>query len=65
VVGFDDSDIARLIMPKLTTVRQPVFDMAVTATDGLLKLLAGEPAPAAVRHGHELLVRQSTAVPKA
>jgi len=65
VVGFDDSDIARLIMPKLTTVRQPVFDMAMTATDGLLKLLAGEPAPAPVRHGHELLVRQSTAAPKA
>ena len=64
VVGFDDSDISRLIMPKLTTVRQPVFDMAVTATAGLLKLLAGEEAPAPVMHAHELLVRQSTAVPR-
>lgn len=64
VVGFDDSDISRLIMPKLTTVRQPVFDMAVSATDGLLKMLAGEPAPAPVMHRHELLVRQSTAMPK-
>ena len=63
VTGFDDSDIARLIMPKLTTVRQPVFDMAMTATDGLLKLLAGEPAPPPVLHAHELLVRQSTAAP--
>jgi LacI family transcriptional regulator len=60
VVGFDDSDIARLIMPRLTTVRQPVFAMAETATDGLLKLMADE-APLPVVHGHELLVRQSTA----
>jgi LacI family transcriptional regulator len=63
VVGFDDSDISRLIMPKLTTVRQPVFDMAVSATQGLLKLLAGEPAPPPVHHAHELLIRQSTAAP--
>lgn len=63
VVGFDDSDISRLVMPKLTTVRQPVFDMAVSATDGLLKLLAGEPAPPPVHHRHELLIRQSTAAP--
>ncbi len=63
VAGFDDSDIARLVMPKLTTVRQPVFDMALTATDGLLKLLSGEPAPAPVMHTHELMVRQSTAAP--
>ncbi len=65
VTGFDDSDIARLVMPKLTTVRQPVFDMAVTATDGLLALLAGEATPAPVMHAHQLLVRQSTAAPKA
>ncbi len=64
VVGFDDSEIARLVMPKLTTVRQPVFDMAVTATNGLLALLAGEATPAPVMHPHQLLVRQSTAAPK-
>jgi LacI family transcriptional regulator len=64
VVGFDDSDIARLVMPGLTTVRQPVFDMAMTATCGLLKLLAGEAVPAPVPHAHELLVRQSTAAPR-
>jgi LacI family transcriptional regulator len=51
-------------MPKLTTVRQPVFDMAMSATDGLLALLAGEPAPAPVLHTHELLIRQSTAAPR-
>ena len=64
VIGFDDSDISRLIMPKLTTVRQPVFDMAVSATDGLLQLLAGEPASSPVHHAHELLIRQSTAPPR-
>lgn len=61
--GFDDSDISRLIVPRLTTVRQPVFEMAVTATGGLLRLLSGESAPKPVMHAHELLVRQSTAAP--
>lgn len=60
VVGFDDSDIARLIVPRLTTVRQPVFDMAYAATDGLLHLLAGDPAPPPVLHAHQVLLRQST-----
>jgi len=64
LVGFDDSDIARLVMPRLTTVRQPVFDMAMTATSGLLALLAGDAPPAPVMHKHELLVRQSTAAPR-
>src|SRR3546814_16042919 len=26
VVGFDDSEIARVVLPRLTTIRQPVID---------------------------------------
>lgn len=63
VTGFDDSDISRLVMPRLTTVHQPVVDMCRVATDGLLKMLAGDPAPAPVHHAHTLLFRQSTAAP--
>lgn len=63
ITGFDDSEVSRLSWPRVTTIRQPVFEMAVDATDGLLSLLAGnEVAPMRV-HRHELLVRQSTAAP--
>jgi LacI family transcriptional regulator len=63
ITGFDDSEVSRLSWPRITTIRQPVFEMAVDATDGLLNLLAGnEIAPMRV-HPHQLLVRQSTAPP--
>ena len=63
VAGFDDAEIARLSWPRLTTMRQPVYDIAHAATDGLLHLLAGEPSPPRRELGHELVLRQSTAVP--
>lgn len=64
IAGFDDSDVSRLAWPRVTTVRQPVSEMASMATDGLLRLLAGEdPGPPQVLH-HELLIRQSTAAPR-
>ena len=37
VVGFDDIDLARLYRPALTTVKQPIEDMATTAVDVLLE----------------------------
>ena len=63
VAGFDDSDIARVVWPALTTVRQPVETMAHQAMDMLLAVLGGHaPGPSAV-HRHMLQVRQSTAEP--
>jgi len=41
VVGFDDIPIARQMFPALTTIRQPVEAMAMTATDLLLGQLRG------------------------
>jgi LacI family transcriptional regulator len=41
VVGFDDIPIARQMFPALTTIRQPVEAMAMTATDMLLGQLRG------------------------
>ena len=65
IVGFDDSEISRIVWPRLTTVRQPVFEMAVAATDMLLDQLdGGATMTAATRwHAHELLVRESAAAP--
>ncbi len=36
VAGFDDTDLAAVVWPPLTTVRQPVRDLAYAATDLLL-----------------------------
>ncbi len=64
IVGFDDSRAASLVWPALTTVRQPLSEMAAAAVD---MLLSGEVAPGAsvpVRVlPHELVVRGSTAAP--
>ena len=42
IVGFDDLDEARWAIPPLTTVRQPLTEMAGMATRMLLNLIAGE-----------------------
>lgn len=42
VVGFDDLPEARWVNPNLTTVRQPIKDMAATATSTLIRLIRGE-----------------------
>lgn len=33
IAGFDDTDLARLVWPPLTTIRQPIRDMAKRAAD--------------------------------
>jgi LacI family transcriptional regulator len=64
IVGFDDSRAATLVWPPLTTVRQPVAEMAMAAVDmllsGDLKPGAGIAPPQRVLP-HELVVRGSTA----
>lgn len=65
VVGFDDSEISRISWPPLTTVQQPVFAMARTATDMLLAELEGTDRPRKQAHGHRLIVRGSSVPPPA
>ncbi|WP_433498339.1 LacI family DNA-binding transcriptional regulator [Sphaerimonospora sp. CA-214678] len=64
VVGFDDLPIAALVDPPLTTVHQPLTEMAAAATELALALGRGEENP---RVGLELAttltVRKSTAPP--
>jgi LacI family transcriptional regulator len=66
IVGFDDSRAATLVWPALTTVRQPLAEMAVAAVDLLLsgdaRLDGDQPAPMRVLP-HEVIVRGSTAAP--
>ena len=64
VIGFDDIPAAEWIEPGLTTIRQPVVQMAETAMRALLRHLDGdEELPQRIELGTELVVRGSTAPP--
>jgi LacI family transcriptional regulator len=64
VVGFDDLPVAQWVGPPLTTIRQPLVDMAVAAAELVLSMAAGEePAQSRVELATELIVRESTAAP--
>jgi DNA-binding LacI/PurR family transcriptional regulator len=43
VVGFDDSQVAQVVPPGLTSVRQPLEDVAVEIVSALERLLAHPP----------------------
>ena len=64
VVGFDDVRLARFVLPALTTVAQPKYEMGRQATELLLRRIRGEDSPP-VRRVLEvsLVVRNSTAPP--
>lgn len=65
VVGFDDVNICEWIAPTLTTVRQPLADMAREATHMVLDLDLQEPrSPIRIEMATTLVVRESTAPPR-
>lgn len=64
VVGFDDLPIARWVGPPLTTVRQPLVEMAMAGAQLMLTLAAGEhPVHRRLELATSLVVRHSTAPP--
>jgi LacI family transcriptional regulator len=64
VVGFDDLPPADVLVPQLTTVHQPLFEMATMATEMVLRMIEGEAHGArAVEVATRLVVRESTAPP--
>ncbi|TQS28329.1 LacI family DNA-binding transcriptional regulator [Microbispora sp. KK1-11] len=64
VVGYDNVPVAGWVEPALTTVGQPLCDMATVATQMLLDLARGvEPATSRIDLANELVVRESTAPP--
>lgn len=65
VVGFDDLPVVAWVDPPLTTVHQPLTEMAAAATQLALALGRGEQPPQlGVEIATSLVVRQSTAPPK-
>ncbi|MFE0463718.1 LacI family DNA-binding transcriptional regulator [Kitasatospora sp. NPDC058965] len=64
VVGFDDLPLARWVGPPLTTVRQPLTEMAEVATRMVLDLARGNrPSTVRVELATTLVERDSTAPP--
>lgn len=65
VVGFDDLSVAKWVGPPLTTIRQPLAQMAITAARLALALARGEqPSQTRVELATELVIRESTASPR-
>ncbi len=64
IVGFDDAEVSRLAWPSITTIRQPVFEMAVAAADMVVAQLDGGAVMARQDHAHALLVRGSSGPPR-
>ena len=65
LVGFDDLFFASYTDPQLTTVRQPMRQMGRLAMECLLKLMSGKQSAEAIKVPAELIVRESTAAPRA
>lgn len=64
VVGFDDTQVASLASPPLTTVRQPLREIGGVALRTAIRLAAGERLDSHhVELATELVVRRSTAAP--
>jgi DNA-binding LacI/PurR family transcriptional regulator len=64
VVGFDDIQSAAYHNPSLTTIRQPLYNMGITAARILLQRIRGQEIfPDFVPIHPELIIRESTSPP--
>ena len=69
VTGFDDTPLATTIWPELTTVRQPIADMAEAAVRLVVRQIGGkregdDPRPEQTVMQYALVRRQSDAAPR-
>ena len=62
VIGFDDIALTTLVDPPLSTIRQPVWEMAQAAVERLVACLADDAGdePLRAEFAPELVMRQST-----
>lgn len=61
VAGFDDTQLAGIVWPTLTTIHQPTREMSHVATELLIDLITGGNPPAATRLEYRMMTRGSTA----
>jgi LacI family transcriptional regulator len=61
IVGFDDTELARNVFPRLTTVRQPLAELGRTAVSLLNRLIDGQRTEALrIELATRLIVRESS-----
>jgi LacI family transcriptional regulator len=64
LVGFDDIQLARLVQPALTTIRQDKAGLGIAAAEAVIRMIEGDgAAPPVVTLPVELVERASTAPP--
>ena len=60
IVGFDDVNIASLTTPPITTIHQPIKEMAAAAVDLLVRAGEGNLVPSRTTLPVSLVVRETT-----
>ena len=66
MAGFDDVHLSRFSAPSLTTVRQPMHEIGRKTVELLLGIIDGGTTERVnITLDHELVIRESTAAPKA
>lgn len=63
LVGFDDAPSSEFATPPLTTVRQELHEIGITAGEGVLRLLEGQ-TPRFPVFRTRLIVRETTSAPR-
>lgn len=59
IMGYDDLRLARMVNPPLTTVRQPLYDIGMLASEKLIGMIeTGEPAESLIC-AHSIVERQT------
>src|SRR5262249_61995026 len=65
VVGFDDTAPATIVLPQLTSIRQPLAEMGRMGASLLVRLIEGQRVDALrVELSTKLVIRESTAPPR-
>jgi len=59
-VGFDDIQIASYVIPGLTTIQQPAYEMGRLGAKLLLDRIGGNTKPKQLMLDFSLVVREST-----
>lgn len=60
IVGFDDIPVARYLVPSLTTIHLPAYELGLHAADMLIRIIQGEEiADRGVLLDTELIIRES------
>lgn len=60
IVGFDDIQIASYVIPELTTIRQPAYEIGKLGAELLLHHIGGQMKPVQQMMESSLIVREST-----